>query len=238
MKDQYVGDISDFEKYALLRSLAAASGLPLAVCWMLTPPDGSQEGGRVQYLHEPRRYRHLDPHVFDCLKRIVEQGDRNIGAVEREGVLEPQAVFFARNLDDHLGSRATYFRGVWQTLRQSALVFFDPDIGLAPPTMTRGRRRSSMYVFEKDIADGYARGHSLVIFDHWKRVQRVPYLHSTFERVRASTGAGSAFAVWGRSRVAFIIVPQKAHAAKLRLAALRFARRWPTMEFTDEAAGS
>ena len=39
MKDQYVGDISDFFKYALLRRIQAAGG-KLVVCWMLTESDG------------------------------------------------------------------------------------------------------------------------------------------------------------------------------------------------------
>lgn len=39
VKDQYVGDISDFFKYALLRRIQAAGG-KLVVCWMLTESDG------------------------------------------------------------------------------------------------------------------------------------------------------------------------------------------------------
>jgi hypothetical protein len=48
MKDQYVGDINDFEKYAILRALQGASQLPLVVCWMLkqlsTGPRGVPHG--------------------------------------------------------------------------------------------------------------------------------------------------------------------------------------------------
>lgn len=36
MKDQYVGDISDFEKYAILRALETSCPLSLVVAWMLT----------------------------------------------------------------------------------------------------------------------------------------------------------------------------------------------------------
>jgi hypothetical protein len=43
VKDQYVGDISDFEKYSILRALGREADLPLAVCWMLTVPDGTGE---------------------------------------------------------------------------------------------------------------------------------------------------------------------------------------------------
>ena len=97
MKDQYVGDISDFEKYAILRALAAEADLPLAVCWMLTTPDETGEGGRIDYLKQPQRYRHLDPHVFDHLAAIVESSERNVAAIERSGIVE-RAQFFPRQV--------------------------------------------------------------------------------------------------------------------------------------------
>ena len=46
MKNQYVGDIRDFEKYSILRELANASQLPLVVVWMLTVDDTTGEGRR------------------------------------------------------------------------------------------------------------------------------------------------------------------------------------------------
>jgi hypothetical protein len=39
MKEQYVGDVNDYRKYALLRHFAIECGLRVGVCWMLTPPD-------------------------------------------------------------------------------------------------------------------------------------------------------------------------------------------------------
>jgi len=39
MKEQYVGDINDYRKYALLRYLAEKGGVRTGVCWMLTQPD-------------------------------------------------------------------------------------------------------------------------------------------------------------------------------------------------------
>jgi hypothetical protein len=95
VKDQYVGDINDFEKYAVLRSLATASGLPLVVCWMLTAADDSGEGANTGYLHDAARYRHLDPHVFDRLAQIVAADERSVAAVERHGVLD-EATFVGR----------------------------------------------------------------------------------------------------------------------------------------------
>lgn len=54
VKDQYVGDICDFFKYALLRRIQAAGG-KLVVCWMLTESDGGSDGCKRAYLGDPLR---------------------------------------------------------------------------------------------------------------------------------------------------------------------------------------
>lgn len=36
MKHQYVGDINNYRKYALLRALSADGANRIGVCWMLT----------------------------------------------------------------------------------------------------------------------------------------------------------------------------------------------------------
>jgi hypothetical protein len=160
---------------------------------------------------------------------------RNVGAVERNGILKC-ARFFARPFDDHLASRSVYFREVWSALEERSLVFFDPDIGLAGRSMRKGRKRPSMYVFDDELREGFGRGHSLVIFDHWKRVQRLPYLREAFARLRAATGARRPFALWSRERVAFFVLAQDRDSDALERAAREFARRWqPLLTFTSSS---
>ncbi len=43
MKDQYFGDLNDYMKYAILREFEMA-GLRLALHWMWTPNDRSNDG--------------------------------------------------------------------------------------------------------------------------------------------------------------------------------------------------
>jgi hypothetical protein len=108
VKDQYVGDINDFEKYAILRALQGVSQLSLVVCWMLTAPDETGEGAKIDYLGKVSRYRHLDPHAFDCLAAVVRSGERSTRAIEAVGVLEG-AHFVSNRLGDDHGSRAALF---------------------------------------------------------------------------------------------------------------------------------
>jgi hypothetical protein len=56
MKDQYFGDINDYRKYGLLRSIASAAGFRMLVAWMLTHDDGSNDGQFVFYLHNSGKW--------------------------------------------------------------------------------------------------------------------------------------------------------------------------------------
>jgi hypothetical protein len=50
LKNQYFGDINDYRKYGLLRILQSKGNSRLLVAWMLTPDDGSPQGGFRSYL--------------------------------------------------------------------------------------------------------------------------------------------------------------------------------------------
>lgn len=81
MKNQYFGDVNDYRKYSLLRHLEQSTGLSLALCWMLTPSDGSNDGQSTQYLRNPQSWRHIDLPLFDFLSRtVIETGNRNVSA--------------------------------------------------------------------------------------------------------------------------------------------------------------
>lgn len=64
-------------------------------------------------------------------------------------------------------------------------------------------------------------------------MQRLPYLAGAFARLSESTGALEPFALWGRERVVFFVLPQQADADALARAADGMARRWePLVSFT------
>ena len=70
MKNQYFGDINDYKKYGLLRSVIDATGLQVSLAWMLTPDDGRPDGRFIEYLNKPEKYRDFDPLLFDGLKEL------------------------------------------------------------------------------------------------------------------------------------------------------------------------
>lgn len=204
MKDQYVGDVNDFLKYALLRGLAGRS-LSLAVIWMLTPSDGRGDGSKLGYLSRPSEYRVIDDAAFDALALLVSQGDRTIAAVERSGVLDAQ--FASDLIPDEEAGREDYLRGALRMAKEADVVFFDPDNGLAVGSVLRGRRNSGKYLYWDELATAYRSGHSVVVYQHFPRVARSVYLEDIAERVKTATGSEGVLALT-TSHVAFIIVPQ------------------------------
>ena len=64
MKNQYVGDIGDYTKLALLRVIENA-GFSIGVNWYLTPDDkDSKDGRHIEYLNSTR---HVTRQIKFCM---------------------------------------------------------------------------------------------------------------------------------------------------------------------------
>jgi len=73
MKDQYVGDIGDYGKYALLRALIT-NNYSVGVNWYLTRNDGKPDGKYTNYLKELSDP--LDEKLFGKLKELLLTEDK------------------------------------------------------------------------------------------------------------------------------------------------------------------
>ncbi len=231
MKNQYVGDIRDFEKYAVLRALAAAAKLPVGVCWLLTPADRTRDGGRIDYLDDPATYRRLDPYVFDRLSALVTSGNRTVVAI-REAQIIPDATYYEALVERDLGARRMYLDGFWSELPTTpSIVFFDPDNSLATVNMEKKRSRSPKHIYLDEVADAYGRGHSVVVFHHWARYKKEPFLDELGQRFKrqSQTAPAEPFVVYN-SGVAFIVLTQPEHDTALRESARLVADQSPELK--------
>ena len=70
MKNQYVGDIGDYGKYALLRTLIAKE-YSMGVNWYLTPDDGNTDGKYTDYLKKENDS--LDEELFERIATYRRQ---------------------------------------------------------------------------------------------------------------------------------------------------------------------
>ena len=210
MKNQYLGDVSDFRKYALLRSLAQQGRLRIGVCWMLTPDDERPDGRKLAYLDQPERWRELDPPLFDLLRQVVDAPERRrLALVETSGLL-PHALFYDVTVPDREEARQAWFTGAQSALRAADLVFFDPDNGVEVASKPKGRKDSSKYVYRDEVEATYAAGHSVLVYQHFTRERREVRLER-LTRELAAVASGAAIWSFETAHVAFLLLAQPRH---------------------------
>jgi hypothetical protein len=226
MKEQYLGDVSDYRKYALLRALTTGSDLKLGVCWMLTQDDGRSDGNRLRYLDDPDKWRPYDPAVFDLLKRVVAQPEsRRLDAIEHSGILG-ETVFFDRHVPDDLAGRNEYMAEAKRRLDGCDLVLFDPDNGLEVQSIRKGRKNSSKYLYLDEVAAYWAGGASLLIYQHYNRRSR-PDLEEAVKKAVGHQTPGAHVSLFRTPHVVFILVAQPRHQPAFKRSLSRASTGWP-----------
>lgn len=227
MQDRYTGDIGDFGKYGLLRSLVAGSSdhdaLRLGVVWYRTRPEANNDGRHVSYLSQPLRYRPCDPDLFNLLKRLVESDARDVRTVRDWRILPAGTAFFERFVEQG-PLRDAWCNDALAATEGAELVFMDPDNGIEVDSVPRGRLRASKYVFYEEILPYVQRTQSLVIYHHLGQRHRSAEeeIHARLHRLAAYSKAPFALRFRGGTSRAYFIVPSEAHGSLLRLRAESF----------------
>ncbi len=230
MKEQYVGDLNDYRKYALLRALAAGGANRIAVCWMLTPPDDRNDGNKRAYLDQPEKHRSFDPALFDVLRSVEDgPGVARLRAIENSGII-PGATYFNEELPRAERDRAGFMTRCRLASAGSDLVFFDPDNGLEVKSTAKGRAGSERYLFLDEAAAFYAAGHSLLIYQHFGRVEREAFIAGCAERL-LSVAPGAAFRAFRTGHVVFLLLIHPTSPESLSEAAEAAATGWRGTDF-------
>ena len=134
MKDQYFGDARDYFKYHLLEELIAS--LPavnqLLCLWMLTPPDQTNEGN-VPFVESQEL-----PELTSFLRGHVDSGDRRVRHMR--DYFSMRGIKYTPWGDEEPyftnASRTAYSENVPSECLRDAVVFFDPDKGVALEKVT------------------------------------------------------------------------------------------------------
>ncbi|MGZ8479078.1 MAG: hypothetical protein ACXW6K_13545, partial [Candidatus Binatia bacterium] len=138
--------------------------------WFLTVDDGAGDGELRNYLNHPGRWRHYDPELYDKLQRLLDAEVQRSVSRASEWELVPGASYFDTVLRDHRLARAEYFEAARQVLRNSDLVFVDPDNGIEVPSTKLGAAESSKYVYWAELQAMYGGGQSILVYQHFPRV--------------------------------------------------------------------
>lgn len=181
VQNRFTGDIGDFSKLGLLSALQTA-GLSIGLNWYLTPDETHNSDGRhVDYLKQ-EKYRACDPDLWLGLKAIVDGENREVRYMENDGIL--QATLFSDCLDfsdgDGYGKRKckpkaerAALRGDWfgrslALLSGKDIVCVNPDSGLVVQS-AKGKPKENKYVLPEELAAYYARGSTVVYYQHKAR---------------------------------------------------------------------
>lgn len=211
MKNQYVGDINDYRKYALLRILAGPGDIRIGVCWMLTPSDGRPDGGKTNYLDDPARYRSYDSDLFDLLRSVIATPDkRSLALIEASGIV-PGARYFDEIIPDDEERRSAFFRAAIKKLAQCDLIFFDPDNGLDVPSKAKGKRDSSKFVYRDEVTTVFNGGKSVLIYQHFAHEERSRFVERIGRSLKDMMPDASIWA-FCTAHVVFILVINPRHA--------------------------
>ena len=224
MKDQYFGNVNDYRKYGLLRALLSSGDLSLLVAWMLTPDDGSTDGGQRRYLQEASWARH-DPTLHHGLTAILREAPAPaVELIERTDLL-PNATFHRDLVPDGSEERRVWRESLYAAASGRDLVFLDPDNGLEVKSRPLGRRDSCKHVLWSEVEHLSRLGCSLLIYQHFPREPRARYTARRVAELVEHTGLE---VVWtfATSRVLFLLVVQPHHAERLYYAAGRAMPAW------------
>ena len=229
MQDRYVADIGDFAKYGLLRELGR--GKRLGVAWYKRSdpdPAHSNDGRHTIYLEQPRKWRRLDPELFDGLGELIRDGHRTIAAVERSGLLK-DATFADEPLDvsqihfkDRENWRQAWFERIRARLAICDLVFADPDNGIYPDDRFKCTRKESSKRIPLFEALALADDRPAVIYHHNTRAKGGHFreIQNWMDRLPVGTLAY----YWRRwsPRTFFIVNPDATIECRLQ----KFVDRW------------
>jgi len=179
MQDRYVGDVGDFAKYALLRSIVSHRSIRLGIIWCLFRDESHNADGRhTSYLRRPE-FRRLDPDLHDRLALIVSSDHRSVQKICTAGIFPSGTIScdLPVSASSQVGveraareaHRAKWLATALAITTKCNVVFLDPDNGLQVPSVPRHYPKAGKYIFWDELRSFWERGQSLIVYHHLNR---------------------------------------------------------------------
>lgn len=248
MRHNFVNDIGDYAKYALLRVLSSdrTMKIHLGVIWYLTVhPELNGDGRRRAHISR-EGWDGLDFELLGKMRAIEaslrSRHDLHLSLIEKSDILPDGTVFFSEPLPDMTGpsfnrlcERASWFARAQEKVSGCELIFLDPDNGLEVRSVGLSSRFAGKYATVAEMASLLSVGAGVIFYQHCDRspwsAQRarickqiesgISGLHVTIRSVR--------FGAFG-SRAFFCVSAQEDIAELLDRGLGRFKQRIATWE--------
>jgi hypothetical protein len=202
VQDKYTADVGDFGKYVLLNEIYRNSNgkLRIGINWYYVNREETKltDGKYTEYLYDncknSKNYRICFPKLYDQLRRIVNDGRRNIKAIEKGSVLPEGTIFYSKPLP--YSSKSTIQKGmnreIWfeeslAALTMADLIFLDPDNGIQTERINATQIKAMKYVLKDEIQRYYRAGKSLLIYTHRDRTPESSYKEKLRRRLLSIT---------------------------------------------------
>ena len=230
VRHNFVNDIGDYAKYALLRALCrgGAPKMRLGVIWYLTVhPEINGDGRRRAHLSR-EGWDGLDPDLLEKMRSIESslrsRDELHLSLIEESQILPGDTTFFSEPLPDITGpphrrlrERIMWFTRAQETVQGCELIFLDPDNGLEVQSVGPSSRLAGKYSTVAEISLLLSTGAGVVFYQHcdrspW-RIQRIRIMnqiasgvgprHVTIRSVRfGGFGSRAFFCVSARRAIA------------------------------------
>ena len=224
MKNQYFGDVNDFRKYGLLRTLTGCidsqqtkkSELTLAVCWMLTPDDNTPHGNRTDYLKLPlpNIYSNLDYNLFSYIRKldIANGNNRDVKNAQNEMCLPIDSLFYFQYVPSDRNDRSEFFKKFLKQAEEFDIIFYDPDNGLNVMSHRYGTMYSIKYLYWCELSASYSLGNSILLYQHFgmQAGGRDLFIENMANNLKRSIGIEEIYSLKS-AHVVFFLLPQLKH---------------------------
>lgn len=211
MKNQYFGDINDYKKYGLLRSImSASSDLNILIAWMLTEDDGSTDGKFIEYLSKPEQWEKYDKPLYLELSKLLKQNNkREVSLIESSTILN-NCHYFSKLVPDNSNNRKLWLTALLEQSNDCNLIFLDPDNGLEIKSKKYGTKNSSKFLYWHEVSTLWKSGKSLLIYQHFIREKRDAFIERMLNSL-AEVTERSVVAAFATSNVVFLLALQPEH---------------------------
>ncbi len=182
MRHNFVNDIGDYVKYALLRTLCTegTDDVRLGVVWYLTDHVESNGDGRRRPHLSRDGWSDLDSELLVKMRAIEQtltsKNDLHLSLVERSSIFTASTIFFSEALPEssyparlRVQQRAAWFARAREAVTACDIVFLDPDNGLEVRSVAPTSRLASKYVRVAEISSLLSIGASVVLYQHCDR---------------------------------------------------------------------
>lgn len=182
VRDNFVNDIGDYAKYALLRALCASghAEISLGIIWYLTDHAEQNSDGRRRPHLSQNGWQDLDPELLVTMRRIEGavggQDELNVGLIEKSGMLPAGTAYFSEAIPLVQGSarqrvleRTAWFERARKAVADCDLVFLDPDNGLEVRSVPVTSPSAGKYATVPEIVALLENGAGVVLYQHGSR---------------------------------------------------------------------